>query len=333
MGAPQGCVTSGPLVSVIIPAHNAARTIRETLRSVREQTYGPLEIIVIDDGSSDETPRMVQHEQLLDPRIRYIRQANAGVAAARNRGLVEAKGSYVAPIDADDLWLPSKIALQVDMLTNGQPEMGLVYTWYSVIDDDGVTVRDYHPSQEGDVLGEILRKNFIGHASSPLMVTSVVREVGGYDETLRRRGAQGCEDLKLYVALAQQYKFGVVKEVLTGYRTTVAAMSSSGAQMLRSYDLVCDEWRNHPHFRELIDNSRPGFLIHFLVRSIEGRSYSDVFFLLHEIFRSKPRHIPNTLWLAARRGLLAALPITWRSWVNRQLSPSAESAFRYSDRG
>src|ERR1700674_400681 len=89
------------LVTVVIPAFNAARTIDETLRSVRSQTHRRLEILIVDDGSTDATPQIVERHVAEDRRIRLIRQPNAGVAAARNKGVVEAAGDLVAPIDAD----------------------------------------------------------------------------------------------------------------------------------------------------------------------------------------------------------------------------------------
>src|SRR5438132_615851 len=96
------------LVSVIIPLHNGAGTIDRTLRSVRNQTWRDLEIIVVDDGSTDAGPDIVARHQAEDPRIRMVRQANAGVAVARNAGVSRSHGATLAFIDADDLWHPEK---------------------------------------------------------------------------------------------------------------------------------------------------------------------------------------------------------------------------------
>src|SRR6476660_90490 len=97
------------LVSVVVPAYNAEKTILETICSVRAQTYRNLDIVVVDDGSVDGTPGIVERHARTDSRVRLIRQANLGVAAARNRGIAEARADYIAPIDADDLWESTKI--------------------------------------------------------------------------------------------------------------------------------------------------------------------------------------------------------------------------------
>src|SRR5579862_3732371 len=104
---------SEPVVSVIVPVRDGAQFIGDALDSVRAQTYRQLEIIVVDDGSRDATPHVVESRMARDPRLRLIRQANQGVAAARNRALVDARGEFIAPLDADDLWDPTKIERQV----------------------------------------------------------------------------------------------------------------------------------------------------------------------------------------------------------------------------
>ena len=124
----------GELVSVIVPAYNAAATIGETLRSALAQTYPQLEVLVVDDGSTDATADIVRSFVARDPRVRLLQQANAGVAAARNLAIAQSRGAYVAPLDADDLWHPQKIALQLEALRRGGPRVGVVYCWWRVID-------------------------------------------------------------------------------------------------------------------------------------------------------------------------------------------------------
>jgi len=174
-------------VTVVIPAYNAAATIDETLYSVRAQTHRNLEIIVVDDGSCDTTPQIIQRHADEDPRIRIIWQPNAGVAAARNRAIAEAKSDYIAPVDADDLWNPDKIEKQLAALLSGGPEVGLVYTWSARINACSVIVNDSPGARHsGVVTYQMCRGNFIGNGSAVLMRKTAIQEAGGYDSGLRR---------------------------------------------------------------------------------------------------------------------------------------------------
>ncbi len=131
-----------PAVSVIIPAFNRADVLGRAIDSVLAQTYPDFELIVVDDGSTDRTAEVVQ--TFADPRIRYIPQANAGVAAARNTGLAEARGRFVAFLDSDDRFLPHKLAVQVAVL-EASPEVGLVAGGYRVVSASGEPLIERHP--------------------------------------------------------------------------------------------------------------------------------------------------------------------------------------------
>ena len=113
------------LVSVIIPAYNAQRFVRTTLLSARAQIYTDLEIIIVNDGSTDETADIVESMAKTDKRIRVVYQTNSGLAAARNRGIAEARGDYIAPLDADDLWHPQNIARQIEAIMGGGPRVAV----------------------------------------------------------------------------------------------------------------------------------------------------------------------------------------------------------------
>ena len=243
------------LVSVVIPLHNAAWTIGATLASVRAQTHSALEIIVVDDGSTDSSAAVVAAHAADDRRIRLFRQANAGVAAARNRGAAEARADYLAFVDADDLWAPNKIALQLRALHAGGPRAGLVYTWFAVIDAHGRVISTQHrPMAEGQMLRDLCRRNQIGNGSSSLMRRAAFDAVGGYDTSLRARNAQGCEDLLIYLRIAERFEFRVVPRHLTGYRKTPGNMSSDTLQMLRSCEIVLSDYReSHPEYAAELD--------------------------------------------------------------------------------
>src|SRR5688500_10000211 len=128
---------SSPLVTVIVPAFNAEAWIGETLQSVAAQSWPALEILIVDDGSTDGTAAIAEAFCAGEPRARLIRQPNGGVAAARNRGLAEAKGEWIAPIDADDIWHPARVEKMVKAALAAPERPGFVYAWCRTIDGEG----------------------------------------------------------------------------------------------------------------------------------------------------------------------------------------------------
>jgi glycosyltransferase involved in cell wall biosynthesis len=234
-----------PLVSIVIPVFNVERYIRRTLDSALRQTYPRLELVAVDDGSSDGTARELEAAAALDSRIRLVRQQHLGVAAARNRGVAEACGDLIALLDGDDLWHPQKIELQVKRVLE-KPEAGLVYCWSSYIDENNQTAISCRSpvTFEGDVLAAICFQHFIGNGSTPLIRRYCLEEVGGFDEGLRAAGIEGCEDLKLYIQVAERYDFTLVPKFLVGYRRRSGSLSTDYRRMLRSYQFVMREVKN-----------------------------------------------------------------------------------------
>jgi hypothetical protein len=229
------------IVSVVIPAHNAESTLSSTLHSVCGQTYRHLEVIVVDDGSTDGTRALAEAAARHDPRIRVISTANAGVAAARNIGIAASRGAYVAPVDADDLWHPTKIEKQLAAMAAGGPEIGFVYTYYRRIDDADRVLYDGPPWRfEGRVFLPMLLLNFVGNGSSLLIRREALDRAGGYEPALQAGGAQGCEDYLVQLLIARDWQVAVVPEFLTGYRMTPGAMSSARERMTRSHLLMLD---------------------------------------------------------------------------------------------
>jgi len=226
------------LVSVVVAAYNAEATLAQTLDSVLAQTHRHFELIVVDDGSSDATAGIVECLAATDPRVRLVRQVNAGVAAARNQAIRLARGEFLAPLDADDLWAPAKLALMVARLQQAGPDAGLAYCWWAVVDAQGA-VLDRSPRwrEEGQVLQRLTEVNFVGCASVPVFRRSALLRCGpqfGYDARLRDLDAQGCEDWDLLLRVAQHHPVVCVPEVLVGYRRHGGSMSSGCAGMWRS---------------------------------------------------------------------------------------------------
>jgi glycosyltransferase involved in cell wall biosynthesis len=229
-----------PLVSVLIPAYNAAATLAETLASVCNQTYRNLDIIVVDDGSVDATFTLASRLSHQDRRIRVLRQDNAGVAAARNLALRHAAGPLVAPVDADDLWHPTKIERQVRRLREAK-DADVVYCWSVEIDPASRVIEQRDQDEcEGDVYAALVLASFVG-ASVPLLRRDLATAVGGWDPSLRARKAQGCEDWQFCLRLAARARFALERAFLVGYRQSPGAMSRQLAAMRRSYNLVMRE--------------------------------------------------------------------------------------------
>lgn len=229
-----------PLVTVVIPAFNAATFIARTLNSVLTQTYKFLEVIVIDDCSSDRTVEIVRKFSARDERIILLQQSsNLGVAASRNLGIRKARGELIAPIDADDLWQPQHLEKQVAMLQNSDSNVGVVYSWSVDIDEADRPIGEFRVADiEGDVYATLLCHNFIGNASATLLRRQCLEEIGGYSGQLLAQQAQGCEDWDLYLRLAERYRFRVVPEFSIGYRKIRGSMSRDFRRMARSHALM-----------------------------------------------------------------------------------------------
>jgi len=200
-----------PRVSVIIPAYNAMNYLPQTLKSVLKQTFTDFEILIINDGSSDDIVEWAS--QISDSRVKLISQINQGVSAARNTGIRNAQGEYIAFIDADDLWEPTKLEKQVNCL-EANPVVGLVYTWTAFIDQFGQPTGVSKVSHaEGNVWEKIVIQDMISPGGSAMVRTECFDKVGLFDVELRIG-----EDRDMWTRIAAICPFAVIKEFLTLYR-------------------------------------------------------------------------------------------------------------------
>ncbi|MES2103870.1 MAG: glycosyltransferase family A protein [Pseudomonadota bacterium] len=202
-------------ISVIIPAYNAAQTISRAIESVRIQDMASMEIIVVDDGSADDTYDVTSSLVRPDETFRVLKMPrNSGVSAARNMGIRHAKGKFLAFLDADDIWLPGKLKQQLAAIKQ-DPRITLVSCNSKLISESGEHLKEGHvnrPPVEGDEAWKtLLIYNFL---PTPTVLTyrHLVTEMGGFDETL----AVG-EDLDLWIRLAILGKVRVLKDILINY--------------------------------------------------------------------------------------------------------------------
>lgn len=229
-----------PLVSIIIPVYNSKRWIGRTLASALAQTYRRIEIVVVDDGSTDDTADIVEAIAARDKRVRLFRRPHAGVSATRNFGISQARGELIAPLDSDDLWLPEKLARQVAAMLAASSKVGLVYGWTVDIDENDFIIPPIQkgPTDEGKVLISLIAKgNLTVCGSNPLIRRSYLDAVGGYDSSLYEANAHCAEDWKLCLALAEVCEFAVVPEYLVGYRRLTMSKSRN-ENMARAMELV-----------------------------------------------------------------------------------------------
>ena len=205
-----------PRVSVVIPTYNYARYVPEAIDSVLAQSFEELEIIVVDDGSTDKTAEVLR---AFGGQLRVIRQERRGLSAARNTGIRAARGQYLAFLDSDDLWLPEKVSLQVARL-DAEPEVGLVYAETLLFDDSTpatLTPHSYwasHPS--GKILPWLVRQNVIP-SPTPMV----------FDETL-----SACEDWDMWIRIGRVCEIAYVNRVLAKYRQHRENMSLDSDRLM-----------------------------------------------------------------------------------------------------
>jgi hypothetical protein len=175
---------------------------------VVNQTFSDWELLVVDDGSADDTERVVA--AFGDPRIRYIHhERNRGQSAAQNTGIHSARGAYVAFLDSDDEWLPEKLAKVVACFAASPGDVGLVYSGKKLVREDGVVLKVRRPTLEGEVHKNLLEWDFIGSCSRVVVRRSVLELVGGFDEQI-----VNCQDWDLWIRVAKVAKVAAVPDCL-----------------------------------------------------------------------------------------------------------------------
>jgi len=228
-----------PLISVIIPAYNAAGTIKATVESVLKQTLTDFEIVLINDGSKDNTLEVLN--QIQDYRLKVFSYTNSGPQKSRNRGIAIATGEYVAFLDADDLWTPDKLADQYQALQS-HPEAAVAYSWTNFVEPDGKLFRrGSYISATGDVYARLLLVDFIESGSNPLILKQAIETVGFLDESLL-----GGQDWDLWLRLAARYHFAVVPKAQILHKVIPGSWSSNVERQEKGFRQVLSKAFSNP---------------------------------------------------------------------------------------
>lgn len=230
-------------VSVVMPAYNVSTFIAGAIKSVLAQTFTDFELIIVDDGSTDDTALICNRFD--DPRIRLVSQKNRGLAGARNTGIRAANGEYVAFLDADDLWRPEKLQEHVAHL-DANPSVGVSYSAAQFMDESGELLPLYQSPKTEDVRTEdVLCRNPVGNGSAPVIRMSTLRGIESLDDRYGQDEAvyfdpdfKQSEDIECWVRIAAQtdWRFEGIDKPLTLYRLNSGGLSASVGRQLASWE-------------------------------------------------------------------------------------------------
>ncbi len=223
-------------VSIVIPAYNASQYLAETIESVLDQTFTDFELLVVNDGSTDNTAEIVSNYNHQDNRVKLLSQKNQGVSIARNTGIQRAKGEYIAFLDSDDKWLPNKLALHVEHFQKN-PNLGISFGRVEFISSDGKSTNSFSSSRLFKIAPEHLYyENLIVTPSNVVIRRNIFDSVGGFDSNL-----SGTEDAELFFRIIYKgWKVEGIDKVLVCYRTNQAGISSN-------LDRMEEDWNKFNH--------------------------------------------------------------------------------------
>ncbi|QFT93996.1 UDP-Glc:alpha-D-GlcNAc-diphosphoundecaprenol beta-1,3-glucosyltransferase WfgD [Roseovarius sp. THAF9] len=240
-----------PYATIIVPAYNAAATLPATLASLSAQTFRDFEVVIIDDGSIDDTALIASIHAASDSRFRLLHQFNRGLAGARNSGIAEAQGEVIGFCDADDLWMPEKLATHVDHLL-GKPEVGISYSGSAMIDEAGQRIGHAQRPRLYDVSpAHVFKRNPIGNGSAPVIRREALAEIAWrpasemkrdwiFDETFRQS-----EDIECWMrlCLCTDWIIAGVPGLLTEYRVNSTGLSANVDAQLASWERMVSKLR------------------------------------------------------------------------------------------
>jgi len=248
-------------ISIIIPVHNSPSLLKEALDSVYSQTVGLFEAIIIDDGSENDVQPIVEG---YDDRSEVLtHEENQGAAAARNTGIEHAEGKYIAFLDADDTWKPTKLEKQRDVFESGDEDLGLVYTGLVQYELDG-SEWERHPESRGDIYLEEMERDRVHPTSTVMIRQEVVEEVGGFDTSLSSR-----QDYDLWLRITKHYTVDYVDEVLVDKREQPDSISKDFESRIEGDIAVFEKVRHRASDLDFSTRSRIYSYHHHVI----GRDY------------------------------------------------------------
>jgi glycosyltransferase involved in cell wall biosynthesis len=222
-------------ISIIIPAYNVAQYVRAAVESALEQTWHDIEVIVVNDGSTDDTRHILDilQKERKDTRLRIIDKENGGLASARNAGIHAARGKYIGLLDADDLWDKSKAEKHINLM-EFNPDIGLTYSHSRCISEQGHPAGMLISIRAELTLSDLIRRNYIGNGSAPVIRADCFRTAGLFNEEMRGRGV---EDYEMWCRILHTgCRAVLVPEPLTVYRLRDGSMSNNFQSMADNAD-------------------------------------------------------------------------------------------------
>ncbi|XGV98162.1 MAG: glycosyltransferase family 2 protein [Leptolyngbya sp. BL-A-14] len=272
-----------PKVSVVIPAYNAMQYLEATLESVLKQTFTDFEVLIINDGSKDHIVEWFS--QIKDNRVKLISQHNQGLSRARNTGITNAQGEYIAFLDADDLWEPSKLEKQVQYL-DSHADVGMVSTKVVEIDEKGEVLAEVKvPETEKISLEDLLLSNPILCGSTPLVRHECFDKVGVFDPSL-----SSAADWDMWIRIALRYSVSAVTEALVKYRRHSTSMSRDCTKMAFDVERIVEKGRSLIPFYQhsLLRKAYSAFALQATWEKLDESHYREAFFFSKKAFRNSP---------------------------------------------
>lgn len=249
---------NNPTVSVILPTYNRAQLIGRAIQSVLDQTYQDFELIIVDDGSKDNTAKIINN--LEDRRIKYVRhEKNKGANAARNTGIAMARGEYIAFQDSDDEWFPEKLEKQMRIFKTASADVGVVYTGFWRVEEDQ---KVYIPSpkikqKEGNIHTKLLHGNFVT-TQAVVIKRKCFNKAGLFDECLPR-----LQDWELFIRISKYYSFKCIDEPLLVSYFTPKSISANQEALIFAHLYILEK-----HYSDLRMNKKLFAYHHFNIGNI-----------------------------------------------------------------